>query len=161
MSSYKFALARNGRSPAFHVLAVVLVTLAINGLIFALGWVGPSVDAARHNALLPPGWVVGGVWLVLLVLLAVAFWLLASEGRPEVRRLSPWVLALIGFCLAYPFYTIGLRNETLSLIANLATISASSFLAGCVLGSSRPAALFIFMPAPWVSFATFAVVLGR
>jgi tryptophan-rich sensory protein len=161
MASFNFVPARNGRSLALHVLAVVFITLAINGLIFALGWVGPSVDAARNNALLPPGWVVGTVWVGLLGFLAAAFWLLASDARPDARRLSPWVLALIGFCLAYPFYTIGLRNEMLSLIGNLATIAASSVLAGCVLPSSRLAAVLIFLPVPWVSFATFAVIFGR
>ena len=159
--SSAFIPRRSGRSLATYVLSVVGITVAINGLIFALGWAGPSVDAARPNALLPPGWVIGGVWVVLLALLAVAAWLLASHPAPEARRLSPWVLALIGFCLAYPFYTTGLRSDIMSLAGNLATIAASALLSGRAWALSGLSAALIFLLVPWVSFATFAIMFGR
>jgi tryptophan-rich sensory protein len=145
-----------GSSPAIAVLATVLVTLALNGVVFALGWAG----APHPNPLLPPGWVIGSVWVLLLALLAVAWWLLANADLPGTRRLSPWVLALIGGCLAYPFYTLGFSNDTNALIGNLATIAGGAFLAGRVMPVARSAAGLILLTVIWVSFATFAT-FGR
>jgi tryptophan-rich sensory protein len=161
MASFALHAARNGRSLATCVVATVLVTLALNGLIFALGWAGPPAEGASVNSLLPPGWVIGAVWVVLLALLAVAFWRLASDAAPDARRLGPWVLLLVLACLAYPFYTAGLSNEVAGFIGNLATIAASAFLAGRALPASRLAAALIFLPAIWVSFATYALMFGR
>jgi len=161
MASFAPRAARNGRSLAIYVSATVIVTLALNGLIFALGWAGPLAEGASVNSLLPPGWVIGAVWVVLLALLAVAFWRLASDAAPDARRLAPWVLLLVLACLAYPFYTAGLSNEVTGFIGNLATSVASAFLAGRALPASRLAAVLIFLPAIWVSFATYALMFGR
>jgi tryptophan-rich sensory protein len=158
---FELAPARNGKSLGLYVAAAILVTLALNGLVFALGWAGASAEAARPNSLLPLGWVIGGVWLVILTLVAGAAWWLASDRRAEVRRLAPWALALIGFCLAYPFYTIGFRSDAVALFGNLATIIASAFLAGRALASSRGSAALILLPALWTSFATYATIFGR
>ena len=157
-----FALrpARNGRSLAVLVLLTIAVTLALNGVIFALGWVGASTASGRVYPLLPPGWVIGAVWVLLLALLAVAYWWLASDAAPEPRRLAPWLLLLIAACLAYPLYTVGLSNETAGFVGNLATIAASAGLAGRLWPASRLASALTFLPAIWVSFATFALLMG-
>jgi tryptophan-rich sensory protein len=161
MAPFELAAARTGKSLGVYVGAAILVTLALNGLVFALGWAGPAAEAARPNSLLPPGWVIGGVWLGLLTLVAGAAWWLASDRRASARRFAPWALALIGFCLAYPFYTFGFRSDIVALFGNLATIIASAFLAGAALSSSRAAAALIILPAFWTSFATYATLFGR
>jgi tryptophan-rich sensory protein len=155
MTSSGIAGARRG-SPTTAVLATVFLTLALNGVVFAIGWAG----GAHNSPLLPPGWVIGSVWVVLLALLAVAWWLLANAGVAGARRLSPWVLALIAGCLAYPFYTLGFSNQTNALIGNLATIAGGAFLAGRVMPASRSAAGLILLTVLWVSYATFAT-FGR
>lgn len=161
MASFALRPARNGRSLATCVIGTVAVTVALNGLLFALGWAGPSAEGTRVNSLLPPGWVIGSVWVLLLALLAVAFWRLASDAASDARRPAPWVLLLIGACLAYPFYTAGFSNDVAVFIGNLATIAASAFLAGRILPASRLAAALVFLPAIWVSFATCALMFGR
>jgi len=152
---------RSAGSLGIHVLVTIFITLAANGVVFALGWAGSSPDAARHNWLLPPGWVVGTVWLVLLTLLAVAYWWLASADGSDARRAAPWVIALIAFCLAYPFYTVGFSNIAMELIGNVATIAGAALLARRALRFSLFAASPIALVAVWVSYATFATVAGR
>jgi tryptophan-rich sensory protein len=161
VAGFELRAARNAKSFGGYVAAAILVTLALNGLVFALGWAGSGAEAERPNSLLPAGWVIGGVWLVILTLVAVAAWWLASDPRAGVRRFAPWALALIGFCLAYPFYTFGLRGGAVALFGNLSTIIASAFLSGRVLASSRFAAALILLPALWTSFATYATLFGR
>lgn len=152
---------RGAGSLAIHVLVAILVTLAINGLLFGLGWAGPPADAARGNWLLPPGWVVGAVWMVLLSLLAVAYWWLASAEEPDARRLAPWVVVLIAFCLAYPFYTFGFRSIAMAIIGDVATIAGAAVLARRARRSSRLASALILPVVVWVSYATFATVVGH
>lgn len=161
MPSLKRRKSRSAGSLALHVLATILITLAINGLVFGLGWAGASPDAARHNGLLPPGWAVGAVWLVLLVLATVAYWWLASADEPDAGQLAPWVIALIAFCLAYPFYTFGFRSITMEISGDVLTIAAAALLASRALRWSRLAAGLIFPIVIWVSYATFATIAGR
>lgn len=152
---------RSAASLALHVLVAILVTLAVNGVIFGLGWAGAPADAARHNRLLPPGWVIGTVWLVLLTLVTVAYWWLASADQPQARNLAPWLLVLILFCLAYPFYTFGFRSLAMEIVANGLTIAGAATLALRALRASRWAATPLFLVATWVSYATFATLAGR
>ena len=152
---------RSAGSLALHVLATILITVAVNGLVFGLGWAGAAPDAARNNWLLPPGWVVGTVWLVLLALVAVAYWLLASADDRRGKTLAPWLLALIAVCLAYPFYTFGFRSIAMEMIGNVVTIAGAAVLTVLALRSSRLAAGLICLVVIWVSYATFATLAGR
>ena len=161
MAFFNWAPRRSAGSLALHVLATVVITVAINGLVFGLGWAGAAPDAARDNGLLPPGWVVGTVWLVLLALVAVAYWLLASADEPDARTMAPWLLALIAFCLAYPFYTFGFRSIAMEMIGNVVTIAGAVVLARRALRSSRLAAGLISLVVIWVSYATLATLVGR
>ncbi len=157
---FDIPLARDRRSLIASVAIIVAITVFTNGLIFGLGWAGPS-SAIRPNHLLPPGWAIGSVWVVLLALLGVAFWWLASDASLTARKQSTWVLALIAFCLAYPFYTFGMRSEVLGFMGNLATMVVSAALAGRVLSLSRLAAALIFLTTLWVTYATYALMFGR
>jgi tryptophan-rich sensory protein len=120
-------LAR-GRAGLIANVAVLLgVTIAINGFLFAVGWAGAATDA-RRMPMIPPGWMVGLIWTVLLALMGAARWLYVRiTGDSGWRSWSPFVLAAV--CIAYPFYTNGLQpgapafwGTVLTIVATLATI---------------------------------------
>ncbi|MGE5539058.1 MAG: tryptophan-rich sensory protein [Gemmatimonas sp.] len=146
----------NANGLVASVAIAVAVTVAVNGLIFAIGWAAPDSTAARP--LLPKGWVIGAVWTGLIALLAAAWWALASSADREARRVAPWTLAFIAFCIAYPFYTLGFSSAPIMLAANLATIALDGILVGRLWTVSRGAAVLAFPVAPWVCFATYASV---
>jgi hypothetical protein len=84
---------------AANIVIPVILALATNGLIFALGWQQPDRDI--QPAFAPPGYVIGIVWTVLFALMGCARGLASRQGdRRTVRLLT----ILIGLCLAYPFY---------------------------------------------------------
>ena len=146
------ATTRGGTRVALvtNLAAIVGATLAINGLIFGLGWDG-GPDPASTSRLTPPGWVVGSVWMVLMAALAIARWRL---GGPDAAAERGWVTLLIVSCLAYPFYAIATRSLAAAFAGNLATIALAGFVAGRVWPASRAAAACVAPIVPWVLFAT-------
>ena len=153
-----FRPTRDGRGLLITVAITIVVVVGLNGLIFALGWSGAPRDAAMsQRPLLPPGWVIGGVWTALFALFAAAHWWLASAGDQAHRQAARWVLAFMAFCLAYPFYTAGFAAEQVGFAANLLTIALNGLLVGRLWPVSRGAALLMTPSLPWVCFATYAV----
>ncbi len=133
-----------------NLVVVVGGVLAVNGLIFGLGW-GDRGGAERVSALTPPGWVVGVVWTGLFALLAVARWRLAGPASQGGRG---WVTGLIVFCLAYPFYALAPNSMRNAFLGSLGTIALAGLVTWRVWPISRSAAACVLPVVPWVVFAT-------
>jgi len=106
-------------SLAGNLAVFVLLPLALNGAIFGLGWNRTAAPMAG----LPPGWVVGVLWLLLFAGMAVARWLLLRDSISRSQSMAAeWVSLLAFLCLLYPLYTGGFSNEWSGLIGNLVTL---------------------------------------
>jgi tryptophan-rich sensory protein len=128
-----------------RIAAFVGVCLATNGLIFALGWNAPGAQATP--AAIPPGPVVGAVWLVLFAAMGAAYDLAKASQR------RAWVpLALAAACLAYPFYTAGLRDQSLGYCGVVATLLAALASALALRPASRRAAWLVVPVAVWTGY---------
>ena len=139
------------------VAGVLVVVSLVNGLIFALGWAGPETGVAgQQRPLLPPGWAIGAVWTALLAALATAHWWLAGIAGDDARRASHWLAALIAFCIAYPFYTLGFSAPRLVLAGNVATVAFAALLTGRLTPLSPLAAALTAPTVAWAAFATYA-----
>ncbi len=142
---------------AWRYLAVaVAVALLVNGLIFVFDLRGGGL-AQRNRAdfpLLPPPWVIGSVWTVLLAMMA----LVQSQLVRRTQQASVlWLVPLLFLnCLLYPAYTGGFTSELRGLIGNLFTLALSAYVAGRVQSIWRPGALLIGLVVAWSGFATFA-----
>ena len=80
-----------------------------------MGWNKQS----NNNKLLPPGFVIGIVWIIILGLLGFTFYLTYPTQ-------SAWIVILsIIYCLAYPFLTSGLRQEKSSIYNSIALVIAT------------------------------------
>jgi benzodiazapine receptor len=101
-----------------NLLVFVGAPLVVNGVIFGLG----LERGGGAQTGLPPGWVVGAIWLVLFAAMGVARWLLLRAARThgEQRRVE-WVSALAFLCLLYPVYTGGFSNLSDGLVGNVVT----------------------------------------
>jgi tryptophan-rich sensory protein len=133
----------------------ILSALAVNGFIAV---VNPSEMASPGSVhLQPPGYVIGTVWLVLFAAMGVARWLMLTKPLDSIRA-RRLILFLLLFCLAYPFYTIGLKSEVLGLVGNLLTIALSILAVIRVSKISRLAAGLVSLVTIWVSFASVLVV---
>jgi tryptophan-rich sensory protein len=123
----------------------VLVPSVLNGLIFGLGW----SKAAGVEPGLPPGWVVGTIWLVLFALMGAARWrlLLAGQGRAE------WVSAVAVLCLLYPLYTAGLSNMRVGEIGNLLTLAVALVVAASSWRRDLRAGVLLLPLCAWLLYA--------
>jgi len=99
-----------------HILVPVVAALTLNGLIFALGW---NVGKAKKNPYLPPGYIIGIVWVIILGILGSLHYRLQEQ---KAFTVAYTIVALIIFCLLYPFLTSGLKSNTWSSVLNLATL---------------------------------------
>jgi tryptophan-rich sensory protein len=127
--------------------------LVLNGIIFALGWNRPRAKAAG----IPPGWVVGSLWLLLFAGMGAARWQLESASTSLFRdRRAEWVSLLAFLCLTYPLYTEGLRDDRIGLGGNIVTALVSFAAVERVAHRSQTAALLLLPTCLWLSYAAYA-----
>lgn len=146
------------RAVLVGVAAIVLAVLAVNTLIFSRGWglasAPGSAPGATGPSVLPPGYVIGGVWVVLFSLFAAAWAILPPEARRGRQAIGALVLA----CLAYPFYALATDNAWLGLAGTVFTLVLAAVVVGRYLWPvKRAAALLVFPVIPWLLFAAWGV----
>jgi translocator protein len=135
------------RSLAGNLAAFVLPPLLLNGMIFGLGW---NTNSAP-NPYLPPGWVVGTIWMVLFAAMGIARWLVV--GNAEHRHAKR--VAILGLlCLIYPLYTLGLSSLTIGLAGGILTGLYAIWIMPGLLRVSRAAAALIGLVAAWLIYAS-------
>jgi tryptophan-rich sensory protein len=133
-------------------LALFLVpVLLLNGVIFGLGWDRSSVALPG----LPPGWFVGGLWVLLFVGMGVARWLLVRRGVERGDRRAASGVELLGFlCLIYPLYTVGLSHDRIGLAGNVVTLLVALPVAVFAWRRVRAAGGCIVAVCLWLSYAS-------
>ncbi|SEF99798.1 TspO and MBR related proteins [Bryocella elongata] len=138
--------ANTSRKSLALTLAIYLLSpLLLNGIIFALHWDTPH----PANPMLPPGAIVGSIWMLLFLAMGLARWLAAQRNAAIAR----WPDALALACMLYPLYTAGLRSLTIGFWGTVATL----ILAAAVLLRVRPirtsAAALIVPVIVWLAYA--------
>lgn len=144
-----------------NATAFVVAALVINGVIFALGW--NLTPSATRPPLIPPGPVVGTVWTLLFALMGAARWAWLRDTPGDDRGWRVWTpVALAVGCLAYPFYTGGLANQTSAYIGTVVTLAAAIVIAGLLYRRSPLAAGLIVPTALWTGWvAMVGAIFGR
>ncbi len=135
------------RQPAAIATLWVLATLALNGLIFALGW--NHTGQALRPSWAPPGYVIGTAWVGLFALVGYAHGVLLAQSSPQHWGVAMLLLA----CLAYPLYTGGLQAGSVAFAGTLLTLAGT--LTMLWLLRNTPTVPWLLLPlALWLSFAS-------
>ncbi len=140
-----------GMELALNICIPVALAIALNIIIFSLRWnQRDKADEREKNPLIPPGPVVGSVWLVILGLLGYARYV--SRESP----VASWALVtIIVVCLGYPLYTLGFKAKA-ARIANLITLLIAFVVAMLVVRESTRAALCVAPLLLWTSYVNIA-----
>lgn len=94
------------------------------------------------DRMLPPGYVIGIVWIVLFGFLGLAHGLLTHRNQ----SLQSWAMALLIFvCLLYPFYTLNFEARYVTY-ANLGTFVFASLVSLAVAYGHNMVALLSTVP---------------
>lgn len=142
--------ASPGRRLRTNLALFIGAPLLLNGLIFGLGWNRPRAKAAG----IPPGGVVGGLWLLLFAGMGAARSQLENAPPSLFReRRTEWVSLLAFLCLLYPLYTEGLHDDRIGLGGNIVTAVVSFTALERTAHRSRPAALLLLPTCLWLTYA--------
>ena len=138
----------------------ILLPLLLNGLIFGLGWNQGTRAAQGQLPGVPPGWVVGTLWMVLFAGMGVARWLLVRVrgGRWSVTAEGVSLLGIL--CLLYPLYTSGLRDDRVGLIGNVLTVAVAIPLTVVAWRRTAKAGACIAAVCAWLLYAAAATAVG-
>ena len=146
---------RNLRSVSRFAWPLVAV-LALDSAIFALHW--DQEESSGRTILNPPGWLVGVVWVGLILLMSIAAWRLSRSPSAESNKVGRWIVWLIILCLSYPFYTLGLKSHSLGLAGNIATFAMGAFIMAKAWPLSRASACLLIPILAWLAYATATLV---
>jgi tryptophan-rich sensory protein len=148
---------QNGRAVMAELWANLMVfvgaPLVVNGVIFGFG----LERGGGAQTGLPPGWVVGTIWLVLFAAMGAARWLLLRAARtPGEQRRVEWVSALAFLCLLYPVYTRGFSDLVAGLWGNVVTLVVAVPVAVYAWRKVRAAGGWLVPLCVWLSYAAWA-----
>jgi tryptophan-rich sensory protein len=135
-----------------YLLLPLAAVLLVNAVIFRLRW--DQVAVVVPSILNPPGWLIGGVWVGLILLMGVAIRQIRQVPSLESLRIGRLIIGLIVFCLCYPFYTLGLKNEAIGLAGNIATFLFAAIIIAKAWPLSRTCAWLLFPILPWLVYAS-------
>jgi tryptophan-rich sensory protein len=130
---------------AANLAVFILSPLVMNGIIFGLGWDRASASIPG----VPPGPVVGVIWMLLFTGMGVARRLLVRARRGGAE----WVSLLALVCLLFPLYTVGLRSMVTGLVGTLLTAVLAIAVVRSSWNRSREAAVCVAAVCVWLLYA--------
>lgn len=134
-----------------YVLVPILIAIIINVIIYTSGWVKMGENIS--NPMLPPGWAIGLIWVIILGILGYALYLTVKLHDTVSSTL---ITILIIACLIYPFYTAGLSDKSVARMGNTLTL-IGAFIVAIVVGMRSPCVLGYIIPIlVWISYVNVA-----
>jgi tryptophan-rich sensory protein len=135
-------------NPLFHILSFIILVILLNGLIYYFGWYKSSLKLKRN--ILPPGYVIGIVWIIIFGLLGYVHYLLYKlKGKFSIY--SNIIVLFLIFCLSYPFLTNGFKEGNTNIL-NLITLILSFIIGLMVITQSVTAFYYIIPLLLWASY---------
>ncbi len=141
-----------------RALGYVAVALALNGLIFSLGWNDTGVTRqATLPWFAPPGWVIGAIWTLLFAGMGAADALLSAR-LPNAARARLLGRVLVFDCFAYTFYALATDSVWAGLAGNIGTVILAAVATAYAYPHDRRASALFGLVTLWSSYATSIVV---
>jgi len=150
------------QSLIFNLLLVVGGVIVMNSLIFSFEWSTSSSNSnIQSPSFAPPGWVIGLIWTLWFIGMAIARWIIRNIEDIDLTSEKILLDILIASCLVYPLYSLAIGSVIGGLIGNIATILLSTYTFYRLYGKSKQAAWLIFPIIPWVAFATVITLVEK
>jgi len=113
-----------------HILTPILAALVMNGIIFSQGW--KIAKYKNPNPYIPPGGIVGLIWITLFGLLGYVHYRLYSENKNRSTAASIAIVLFILYSLAYPIITTFSSNPNAFSVLNLGALLFAAATTGLV-----------------------------
>lgn len=98
----------------FHIFIPIIIAIIVNSIIYSSG---VNIDSNKDNIkMLPPGYVIAIIWIIILGLLGYANYLVRNSFASFI------IIIAIVYCLLYPFLTnkykkLNISNKTFDSLA--------------------------------------------
>lgn len=148
-----------------YVLIFVVVCLAANFILWTdlsgLNYKGDPHNSFKRNPLLPPGWMIGVIWVIIFGFFGYASYLLYKENDGVSVAFVAIIVAAV-FCLLYPVFIYFAakgdpsKYEKYARVLNLLALIVAFVLALLVIRESDSAFWFIVPFLVWSSYVNFA-----
>ncbi len=147
------------------ILIFVAVCTAVNIFTYALGIYGKGKRGMyARNKYLPPGFMIGIVWIGIFASLGYSFWLsyyFKPQDETEPNKWNSATIAIIvvaSYCLLYPFLTRFMHERYIVLLNLIALLMAAAL---CIIVINEYVAAFWYtLPLlVWCSYVVFADVM--
>jgi len=103
-----------------HILTPIVAALLMNGIIFSQKW--NIAKYKNSNPWIPPGGIVGLVWIVIFALLGYVHYRLYSGNRNASTIASITIVLFILYSLAYPILTSFSSDKNTFFILNVGAL---------------------------------------
>ena len=103
-----------------HILAPVVAALLMNGIIFSQKW--NISKGLPRNPYIPPGGIVGAIWMILFALLGYVHYKLYSENGNRFSNACIILILFFLYSLAYPILTSFSSNTNVFTILNIGAL---------------------------------------
>jgi tryptophan-rich sensory protein len=148
------------------ILIFVAVCTAVNIIMYAIGYYGHGKRGMyARNKYLPPGGLIGLVWIGIFASLGYSFFL-AYSGDPYPGKTEPakWTAATIAivvvcsYCLLYPFLTKFMHERYIVLLNLIALLMAAAL--SIIVVNECVAAFWYTLPLlVWCSYVVFSDIM--
>jgi tryptophan-rich sensory protein len=148
----------------FYILIPICLAVIINTFMYSNYSKNTNkeltTETSTNNSYLPPGYVIGIVWTILLGLMGYVYALLEKKSSKNksygLQKLA--IIFLILFCLCYPIFT---RNTSLrfSKNYNYATLLVVCIVYGIIYQVSFQIAYYLIPLLCWVFYVNLITLL--
>ena len=130
-----------------NILIPILLAIIVNGIVYMFGF---NKNSEKNNILLPPGYIIGVIWIVIFGMLGYVHYLIYKLTN-KVTFLSTLIIIFIIFCSIYPFLTNGL-NEKKSVLLNTITLIFAFSLSLLIITKSIYIFMFLIPLLLWICY---------
>jgi len=150
------SVLRGFKSLRANIAEALMLSVLDDAFILLFGGGDLASPEGRRLSPAVPGWLIGTVWLVFFLWIAVESSKLRALGGQAAQNAVLRLRILLFGAASYPFYTLGLRSAAIGLFANILTIGLAA-AAFDQLWRVRPTACLL--PAAVISWLIFASLL--
>jgi tryptophan-rich sensory protein len=143
----------------YYILIPIILALAMQGIIYIFKLNKEDTekkDASVYRRLLPPGYIIGIIWIIIFGFLGYVNYLIYTQNDKKITFTSLFIYFVIIFCLMYPLIT-GLTVKG-GLLMNLISLILAFILGIVIIIQSKYAFLFVIPLILWSSYVNIVTI---
>lgn len=138
---------------AVYITVPVVFALVMNGIIYSKQWNDNDNKNEKVNKYIPPGYIVGSIWVVIFGLLGAAMWITRAD---YISMYS--IVVMIAFSLLYPVIT-RLSYGKLSVLMNRLTWILAFTLAIIITARNKYPFTGLWLLTPLLAWSSYVNVV--